>query len=287
MELFAVEEVRSAAELYSALEEGNILSFHPAPWYVPPEDQAFLLGVAQTSRSFHKNIAYRPGSDKATGFDKKSVSDPERLRSVLRNFSRAVTAFLRSLLPRYMEGCRIDYASFRAFEEEGRKLSFKKRNDLLHIDAFPTRPTGGDLILRTFVNINANRPRVWLTSDPFGPLAREYAVRAGWPRMARWGRLARLFTRRTAYDRFMLHFHDYLKRNREYQRTCPKYRWEFPPGTAWIAFTDIVPHAVVSGQYALEQTVIVSRRNLLSPACAPAEILKSLCRECEGFAGGR
>ena len=34
---------------------------------------------------------------------------------------------------------------------------------------------------------------------------------------------------RSAYDRFMLGFHDYLKFNADYQRTCAKYRFEFPP----------------------------------------------------------
>jgi hypothetical protein len=276
MELVEVKEVRPAPQLYVALEEGNILLLRRTPWDLPAEDQAFLRGISQTRHSYHKNIAYRPGSDRVTGFDDRTVADPQRLRSVLKTFSSLVLGLLRSLLPRYTDGCRIDYASFRAVEEEGRNLSFKKRNDLLHIDAFPTRPTGGDLILRTFVNIHPTRPRVWLTSDPFGPLARQHAVPAGWPRMASWNNLGRLFTRRTAYDRFMLHFHDYLKRNRDYQQTCRKYRWEFPPGAAWIAFTDIVPHAVISGQCALEQTVIVSRHDLVSPACAPLEILNSL-----------
>jgi len=276
MELVTVEEPHPSPELYTALEQGNILMFRRAPWELPAADQEFLRSITQTSRAYHKNIAYRPESDRVTGFDENSLDDPEKLRLILRRFSEAALNFLRRFVPRYMDGCRIDYASFRGVEEEGRDLAFKKRNDLLHIDAFPTRPTGGDLILRTFVNIHPTRNRVWLTSDPFGPLAREHALAAGWSRIASWERLTRLLTRRTAYDRFMLHFHDYLKRNRQYQDTCRKYRWEFPPGAAWMVFTDVVPHAVLSGQHALEQTVIVPRKNLLVPACAPAEILKTL-----------
>jgi hypothetical protein len=276
MELVTVDEVRPDSNFYTALEQGNIVLFARSPWDVPAADQDYLRGISQTDRAYHKNIAYRPESDKVTGFDPKGLDDPEKLRAVLRRFSQSALGFLRQFVPRYMEGCRIDYASFRGIEEEGRDLAFKKRNDLLHIDAFPTRPTGGDLILRTFVNIHPSRSRVWLTSDPFAPLAREYAVAAGWPRMASWEGLARLVTRRTAYDRFMLRFHDYLKRNDAYQQNCRKYRWEFPPGAVWMVFTDIVPHAVLSGQYALEQTVIVPRRNLLAPASAPVEILKSL-----------
>ncbi len=279
MQLIAVEEVASAEHLYRGLETGNILFFRRMPWPIPEADQDYLRGLSQTGSAYHKNIAYRPGSDKVTGFDAEAVAEPERLRSVMRAFSQAVLDGLRSLLPRYMEDCRIDYASFRSVEEEGRNLSFNKRNDLLHIDAFPTRPTGGDLILRTFVNINPSRSRVWLTSDPFEPLAHQYAAPAGWPRIARRPALARIFARRSPYDRFMLRFHDYLKRNEEYQKNSKKYRWEFPPGSAWIVFTDIVPHAVMSGQYALEQTVIVRREKLLSPERAPAAILNSLVAE--------
>jgi hypothetical protein len=179
-----------------------------------------------------------------------------------------------------MEGCRIDYASFRSVEEEGINLGFKKRNDLLHIDAFPTRPTAGDLILRTFVNIHPTRPRVWLTSDPFSSLARRHDVPAGWPWIAAWSNVVRLLTRRTAYDRFVLHFHDYLKQ----KPRLPADLSESIAGNPFWSGVDclhryssaIVPHAVLSGQYALEQTVIVSRHAPRSPACAPEEILKSL-----------
>jgi hypothetical protein len=285
MDLVRVDEVRPSPDWYNALEQGNLLFFPRAPWPIPADDQEFLRSINQTSRAYHKNIAYRPESDRVTGVDQKAGADAERLHSILRNFSRATLDFLRQLVPRYMERCRIDYASFRGIEEEGRDLAFKKRNDLLHIDAFPTRPTRGDLILRTFVNIHPSRNRVWLTSDPFGRLAHEHAVAAGWPKMASRDRLMRLFTRRTAYDRFMLHFHDYLKSSQEYQQRCAKYRWEFPPGSAWMVFTDIVPHAVLSGQHALEQTVIVPRASLQAPACAPAEILNGLLAQPGSAAG--
>jgi hypothetical protein len=276
MQLVTVEDVRPAPEFYRALEEGNIVFFPRTPWKFAPEDEEFLRGIGQTSASFHKNVAYRPGQDKVSGFDPNSVSDPERLRGVLRRLSDGVIGFLKSFVPRYVESCRLDYASFRGIEEEGRDLPLKKRNDLLHTDAFPTRPTGGDLILRTFANIHPSKSRVWMTSDPFASVACQHAAAAGWPGMTSWDGLKKLFTRRSAYDRFMLHFHDYLKSNREYQRNCPKYRWEFPPGSAWMVFTDVVPHAVLSGQYAVEQTVIVKHESLLTPACAPIEILRSL-----------
>jgi len=83
--------------------------------------------------------------------------------------------------------------------------------------------------------------------------------------------------KRSAYDRFMLGFHDYLKFNAEYQESCAKFRFEFPPDSTWMVFTDVVPHAVLSGQYALEQTVIVGRESLAGRENAPIEILQGLC----------
>jgi hypothetical protein len=287
MQSITVNDPRPRDEYYLGLEEGNILLFPATPFDLPQEDQDLLRSTTQTGGSHHKNIAYRPAIDKVTNFDSASVHDPEKLRAVMRNYSERVLAFLRSFVPRYMDNCRIDYASFRPQEEEGRSLPLTKRNDLLHVDSFPTRPTSGDLILRTFTNINPVQSRVWLTSDPFRPLAELYAMDAGLPRAAK-GSMTQQFASlmraaglplkdRSSYDRFMLGFHDYLKENEVYQKTCAKYRFEFPPNSTWMVFTDVVPHAVLSGQFALEQTVIVNRHNLLSSDNAPISILENIC----------
>ena len=74
----------------------------------------------------------------------------------------------------------------------------------------------------------------------------------------------------------MLGFHDFLKGNAHYQQTTPKYRFSFPPDSTWMVFTDVVPHSVLSGRYALEQTIIVARESLLQPGCAPAAILEKI-----------
>ena len=184
-----------------------------------------------------------------------------------------------------------DYASFRSIEERGRELPLNKRNDLLHVDAFPTRPVFGDLILRCFTNVNPEQSREWITSDPFGTLGEE-VEQAGLGRFAKASvsglhKLRRDATRalskaglpvvdRSPYDAFMLHFHDWLKGNREYQQNCRKYRFDLPPGSTWLVFTDVVPHAVLGGRLALEQTVIVSRKSLKDPEMAPSSILERI-----------
>lgn len=81
---------------------------------------------------------------------------------------------------------------------------------------------------------------------------------------------------RSPYDEFMHRLHNYLKQDAAFQEACPKTRWEFPPKSSWIVFTDMVSHAVLSGQFALEQTYIVSRGSLLLPHKAPASILAEM-----------
>jgi hypothetical protein len=287
VELITVGDPQPREENYLHLERGNILYFPRTPFALSEEEREVLRSTGLSSNSHHKNIAYRPAEDKVTGFDPAAVSDPEKLRTVMRAYSERALALLWKLLPRYMEKARVDFASFRPQEEEGRNLTTKKRNDLLHVDAFPTRPTGGDMILRLFTNIHQSKPRVWMTSDPFGALAPRYASDAGLGQVAKHpkgtvaGRLLGAFggvqAKRSAYDRFMLGFHDYLKFNGEYQQSCAKYRFEFPPDSTWMVFTDVVPHAVLSGQYALEQTVIVARESLARRENAPIEILQGLC----------
>jgi len=287
MELVTINELQPREEQYVQLERGNILFFPRTPFVLSEDEREVLRRTSLTGGGLHKNIAYRPAADKVTGFDKSMARDSEKLREVLRAYSQRALGLLRSLLPHYMQDARVDFASFRPQEEEGRDLPTKKRNDLLHVDAFPTRPTKGDLILRVFTNINKTKPRVWLTSDPFEPLARRYAMDAGLPAIAEQPAGSRLknmlraaglpITDRSSYDRFMLGFHDYLKFNQDYQRDCTKYRFEFPPDSTWMVFTDIVPHAVLSGQHALEQTVIVRRRSLACRQNAPIEILEALC----------
>jgi hypothetical protein len=287
MQLVTINDLEPREEHYLQLERGDILYFPTTPFPLSEDECDVLRSTSLTGGTLHKNIAYRPASDKVTGFDQSAAHDSKPLREVLRAYSQRALGLIETIRPRYTPGRRVDFASFRPQEEEGRDLPTKKRNDLLHIDAFPTRPTKGDLILRVFTNINKTKPRVWLTSDPFEPLARRYAVDAGLPEFAKQPGLPVLqkmlraaglpVPDRSAYDRFMLGFHDYLKFNQDYQRDCVKYRFEFPPGSTWMVFTDIVPHAVLSGQHALEQTMIVRRESLASRRNAPIAILEALC----------
>ncbi len=274
------------------LETGNVLFFPTTPFVLSETSKEFLRSLDFSGSAVHKNIAYRPGLDRVTGVDRKGV-EMATLHNVFQEYSRSVIEFTRELLPQYAADWKLDYASFRPLEEMGRDLPLNKRNDLIHTDAFPSRPTHGDLILRVFTNLNTSEPRVWVTSDAFRAVAERYARDAGLDGIAGHSRSSigrfrnELFRRlnsfglpviaRSPYDEFMLRFHDYLKRNTEFQSGCPKYRFDFPAGSTWLAFTDILPHSVESGQYALEQTFIVARHSLANPGNAPIAILEKLC----------
>ena len=274
------------------LEAGNVLFFPSTPFPFPEESKEFLRNINFAGGSLHKNVAYRPAGDRVTGVQLEAQK-AERLHAILREYSRAVVKFTSEVLPQYAPYWKLDYASFRPLEEENRDLPVNKRNDLIHTDAFPSRPTNGDLIMRVFTNIHPSKTRNWITTDPFGAIAERYARDAGLEKIAEnansaSGRIlnnsARLLkgvglpvVPRSAYDRFMLHFHEYLKRNDHFQKNTAKYSFNFPPGATWITFTDVVPHSVLSGQHALEQTFIIARRSMANPANAPVAILERLC----------
>jgi hypothetical protein len=270
-----------------ALERGGVLLFPTTPFELPAEHRELLLRQRLTQAGYHKNIAFRPATDRVTGVARSRSDDAEELRRALREYSRRVVGFAADLFPRYARRWRLDYASFRPQEEAGRRLSTHSRNDLLHVDSFPTRPTHGDRILRIFTNLNPAAPRVWRTGETFEELAGRYARPSGLlsrvarPRplfsLAKLARSAGLPVRaRSAYDEFMLRFHHYMKENATYQESARAERMEFPPGSTWMVFTDMVAHSVLSGQFALEQTLLVPRDAMFLPEKAPVAILERL-----------
>ena len=281
-----------ARDYCEQLERGQILFFENTPFDLPEDDLRFLLSHRRTDSRFHKNISYRPQQDALRGY-RAGRNETAQMHEVMRHYSQRVNEFLGQFLAPYAAHWQLDFASFRPLEESTRELPLHKRNDLLHVDAFPTRPTKGARILRVFSNINQSAPRVWLTTDKFEALAERFATDAGLqiiaaqtasstqPLMRQARRLMNLIKlpviERSAYDQFMLRFHDYLKENTEFQQKCPKIRLEFPPRATWIVFTDAVPHAVLAGQFALEQTYIIPTRAMIAPQRAPIHVLESLC----------
>jgi hypothetical protein len=141
------------------------------------------------------------------------------------------------------------------------------------------------------MNIHPTESRRWITSKLFEELAKEYGGTAvsypkstGYSFMARIGRKIQKAlcsaglktTLRSPYDGFMLRFHNFLKKQEEFQKTCSKDFWTFPPNSCWAFFTDQVSHAALSDSYTLEQTFLVPSKALLFPERSPIHVMERL-----------
>lgn len=274
------------------LEEGDILFFPETPIPLAEGDLEFLRTLQQTNSGLHKNLAYKPSRDRVSGADVKG-SDPaagQTLHRILREYSQNVTKFLAEFLSPYRSRWRLDYGSFRPQEEQGRDLPLRRRNDLMHTDAFPTRPTHGARILRFFNNLHPTRTRDWITGEPFGALVPQFApkqIMLPHPhtaltrlavKTARGAGLSRLWPalKRSPYDDFMMRFHNFLKENADYQAHGWREASSFSPGSSWMVYTDMVPHAVLAGQYALEQTYLIAHEAMIAPERSPLDILETM-----------
>ncbi|HEY7315312.1 MAG TPA: Kdo hydroxylase family protein [Gemmataceae bacterium] len=270
------------------LERGEVLFYPTAPFALPQDADLEFLLEQELGTLAHKNISYNPANDKVNGFVRRTAEQVEQLRSIFARFSKSATEWLAGLLPQYSHGWQLDRASFRPQEEATRRLRPTARNDLLHVDAFPGRPSRGNRILRVFANINPREPRIWVTSDPFAKLLARYGEAAGLPGRNGahlWKQLGRsvlaLFRpgigRRSEYDLFMLRFHDYLKASEEFQERGPKYLHNFPPGSVWVAMTDTCSHSVLRGRFALEHSYFISPAVLALPEESPPVLLQKAC----------
>jgi hypothetical protein len=283
----APQDAAARARFYcQQLESGQVLFFRDLPFELPAEDREFLVSQQWSELRLHKNVSYRPGDDTLRGVAGDSAA-VERVHTILRNYNANVLRFAANFLAPYAGKWVVDFASFRPLEEQGRDLPLHKRNDLLHVDAFPSRPTRGGRILRIFTNLNPKKVRVWNTTGAFEALAQRYADGADLKKFASEstfsrtvhglaGKLGLRGADRTPYDAFMLHFHDYLKENADFQQNFPKNRLEFPPLATWLVFTDGVAHAAMSGQYAMEQTLLIPPSALVAPEQAPYRILETI-----------
>lgn len=279
------EATARARECCAQLEAGAILFFPRPPFDLPPQDVEFLLALKPAESRLHKNVSYRPESDLLRGLSDDTRQ--ARVHQIMRHYAAEVRSFVARFLSPYAAGLQVDYASFRPLEEEGRDLPLHKRNDLLHVDAFPSRPTRGARILRVFTNVNPSKDRAWVVGERFPELAgklasaaglRHYAQTSAWSGVKRGlSRLGVPIPQRARYDEFMLHFHDWLKENGEFQRAREgKELIAFPPMATWLVYTDGVPHAALSGQFAMEQTFIIPLEVLVAPEASPIRVLEKL-----------
>jgi len=266
--------IRSAAT--DALEAGAVIFLPDLRFQVLPAEIGLftpaILGAA-------KNASFDPSSGKLGG-TAVDGSDAATLRAMMERFSSGAAALVDGLLARYKGRATRGRASFRPAEIAGRKTTWRKDDSRLHVDSFPATPTGGRRILRVFTNVNPEgRARAWRVGDDFAAVAGRFGAQLRLPVPGSGYVLALLHVTkspRTAYDALMLQLHDRMKEDDAFQRESPQTAVDFPAGSSWLAFTDQVSHAAMSGQYQLEQTVLLPVDAMARPERSPLRILERL-----------
>ncbi|WP_374423628.1 Kdo hydroxylase family protein [Chromobacterium sp.] len=261
------------------LEQGKVLYLPSFDFRLLDEERGLLDPVIADPK--RKNISLEPDNGALHGV----VGGAEReaaVRGLIARYQRAAADLAARLLPEYQGRLRAAPTSLRLLRVEGRRTSWRKDDSRLHVDAFPSRPNYGERILRVFCNINPDgEPRVWRVGEPFADMARRMLPRVPrqWPGSAALLAALKITKRkRSAYDHIMLHLHDAMKADLEYQGQCPQETMPFPPGCAWVCFSDHASHAVMSGQFMLEQTFWL-------PAAAMSDSKRSPLSLLEGMIG--
>jgi hypothetical protein len=260
----------------AALEAGKVLYFPRLGFELLSEEQA-LLSPAVLSPDV-RNISLD-----ANGRIKGVSGDEDQQRAVaamVGRFREQAQQLIHGLLPHYTPALRLAPTSYRPAQVETRVQSWRADDRRLHVDAFPSRPNYGERILRVFTNANPDgAPRVWRVGEPFEAVARRFLPRAKpysrWQaRMLRTLRVTKSL--RSEYDHLMLQLHDGMKSDLDYQKNADQQTVPFPAGSVWVCFSDQTSHAVMSGQYMLEQTLHLPAARQYNPDSSPLAILSRL-----------
>lgn len=260
----------------TALEAGKVLYFAALPFRLLEQEQSLF-----TPALLAPNI--RNISLDAAGKLKGAKGDADVQRTaaaMVGRFRAQAQQLIHDLLPHYTSSLRMASTSFRPSQVESRVQSWRADDKRLHVDAFPSRPNYGERILRVFANVNPDgRPRTWRVGEPFEDVARHFLPRT--KPYSRWqaGVLQSLHVTkslRSEYDHLMLQLHDGMKSDPEYQQNARQQEVPFAAGSVWVCFSDQTSHAVMSGQYMLEQTLHLPVSRQYDPAASPLAVLSRL-----------
>jgi len=257
-----------------AIEGGGVVVLPHVTFELDERERRFLSPAWSDGRA--KNVSLDGDALKGAHGDAGDLRD---LAAVVKRFADGAASLVTALFPRYAPYVKRARTSFRPQPAVGRDVSWRKDDSRLHVDAFPSRPSRGERILRVFTNLNPAAPRVWRVGEPFEAMAKTLLprIRPALPGSA--SLLAALHVTkgvRSEYDHLMLSLHDRAKEDLKYQEECEQRVVEFAPGTTWLCFSDQVMHAAVSGQYMMEQTIHLPVSALYDPQRAPLAILERL-----------
>ena len=264
----------SNGSLAAALEGGAVLMFPDLDFPFSDFERRFTERPFADGKA--KNVNIRGEAAVLRGAA-GTPEEQEALRQLLVRYRGFAQRLIARHLPDYADRISLAGTSYRPFDVDRRKMSWRRDDTRLHVDAFPSNPIGEKRILRVFRNINpSGQPRLWRVGEDFGSMADKFL-----PKLPGYSPLsARLLAalritkaRRSEYDHLMLHLHDALKQDEGYQASAPQADVEFLPGQTWVTFSDLVMHGAMGGRYMLEQTAYLPVSAQADPETSPQRIL--------------
>ncbi|MGZ3235986.1 MAG: Kdo hydroxylase family protein [Burkholderiaceae bacterium] len=278
LEIDAAEwTVGAASESWiAALEAGKVLYLPQLAFTPSADEQRFFSPDIRDPKSRNISLDAQGRLKGAVGDDATQAA----LASMIGRFRAQAQSLIHSIVPRYTDALRLAPTSYRPMQVATRSQSWRADDRRMHVDAFPSRPNYGERILRVFTNVNpSGEPRVWRIGEPFETVAKRFLPRAK-PYSAWQAKVINALhitkSLRSEYDHLMLQLHDGMKSDLDYQRDAPQITMPFPAGCVWICFSDQASHAVMSGQYMMEQTFHLPVAQQYDPEASPLAILTRL-----------
>ncbi|WP_417284442.1 Kdo hydroxylase family protein [Comamonas sp.] len=268
--------VPNRPEWTAAVEAGKLLYFPSLAFDLTEQEKSLLRPDVRDPKA--RNISLNvDGSIKGVAGDEATQ---QQVAAMVGRFRDQATALIAGLFPDYMPVVRMAPTSYRPSQVETRAQSWRADDKRMHVDAFPSRPNYGERILRVFTNLNPHgQPRVWRVGEPFEAVARKFLPRA--KPYVRWQAKALEMLHvtksfRSEYDHLMLQLHDGMKGDLDYQQNAPQETVPFAAGSTWVCFSDQAVHAVMAGQYMLEQTLFLPPGSEYDKEASPLAILTRL-----------
>ncbi len=257
-------------EMTEALESGQVL-YLPKLEFPLEKDETALFQMDLTPKHA-KNISYNPKNQTLRALALPETADV--MQKMMQRYHHYTQQLLQHICPQYQIEAYSGRTSFRPIEIKGRRApSYRKDDTRLHVDAFPSTPTNHSRILRVFTNINPyDEHRYWHIGEAYADVVRRFLpkIRPLFPLEAELlYRLKITRQKRLPYDHYMLHIHDKMKADLDYQQQVNFTPMNFPPGSTWIVYTDLVSHAALAGRFVLEQTYYPPVQNMQNPSLSP------------------
>lgn len=261
----------------NSLESGKILYFPNTLFSLKSEEDFLLTDSILNPRN--KNISYDYTNKKLSGLKKNfSPTLYLNLQKLMHRYALFSKDLINNVLPKYSKDLQWGRTSYRPAQIKGRSYSKCKDDTLLHVDSFSATPVNGLRILRLFCNINPyGEPRVWNIGEDFSKVISTFSsfIPSYSLTKAKFLKIIKATkSLRSPYDHYMLHLHNKMKLDDDYQKNVNKKYVEFPPLSNWLVFTDTVSHAALSGQFVLEQTFYLPEKAMVDPALSPKKQLE-------------